>query len=65
MNRRFNRRVSSIVLLLAFAAPPIFGQHTTALQPDATAPHRTRLFLKDGSYQIVMSYRIRGTLCVM
>lgn len=26
----------------------------------ATPPHRTRLFLKDGSYQIVMSYRIVG-----
>jgi hypothetical protein len=37
-------------------------QHTTALQPDATAPHRTRLILKDGSYQIVMSYRIVGNL---
>jgi hypothetical protein len=23
-------------------------------------PHRTRLFLKDGSYQIVMSYRVQG-----
>jgi hypothetical protein len=28
----------------------------------ATAPNRTRLFLKDGSYQIVMSYRIVGNL---
>jgi hypothetical protein len=37
-------------------------QHTSALQPDATTPHRTRLFLKDGSYQIVMSYRIEGNL---
>src|SRR5271163_4902455 len=33
-------------------------QHTTALQPADTTPHRTRLFLKDGSYQIVMSYKI-------
>jgi hypothetical protein len=37
-------------------------QHTTALQPDSTTPHRTRLILKDGSYQIVMSYRIDGKL---
>jgi hypothetical protein len=35
-------------------------QHTTALQPDATSPHRTRLILKDGSYQIVMSYKVVG-----
>ncbi|WP_263367656.1 hypothetical protein [Edaphobacter bradus] len=29
--------------------------------PDAPAqPHRTRLILKDGSYQIVMSYRVLG-----
>jgi hypothetical protein len=56
-------------LLLAAALvwmAPVPGQaapqHTTALQPDATAPHRTRLILKDGSYQIVMSYRIVGNL---
>jgi hypothetical protein len=27
---------------------------------DASAPHRTRLILKDGSYQLVMSYRVVG-----
>ena len=37
-------------------------QHTTALQPDATPPHRTRLILKDGSYQIIMSYKIVGNV---
>jgi hypothetical protein len=51
---------------LVWMATPVPGQaalqHTTALQPDATAPHRTRLILKDGSYQIVMSYRIVGNL---
>jgi hypothetical protein len=44
--------------LAIFAAP----QHTSALQPDGSAPHRTRLFLKDGSYQIVMSYQIVGNI---
>lgn len=29
-------------------------------QPEATTPHRTRLILKDGSYQLVMSYRVVG-----
>jgi hypothetical protein len=64
MNRRPNTpKVLAAALLLAFASvPPIYPQHTTALQPDATAPHRTRLFLKDGSYQIVMSYRVVGNI---
>jgi hypothetical protein len=44
--------------IASHAAP----QHTTALQPTDTTPHRTRLILKDGSYQIVMSYRIVGNL---
>lgn len=35
---------------------------STALAQTAgsTAPHRTHLILKDGSYQIVMSYRVKG-----
>ena len=37
-------------------------QHTTALQPDASTPHRIHLILKDGSYQIVMSYQIVGNV---
>src|ERR1700733_9174065 len=37
-------------------------QHTTALQPDASTPHRIHLILKDGSYQIVMSYKIVGNV---
>ncbi|HUZ97118.1 MAG TPA: hypothetical protein VMU57_19620 [Edaphobacter sp.] len=42
------------------AAPP--SQKTLPAADSATAPHRTRLYLKDGSYQIVMSYRISGNL---
>jgi len=40
-----------------------FAQHSSVVQssPD-TAPHRTRLILKDGSYQIVMSYRVVGSI---
>jgi hypothetical protein len=56
-------KILAVALLLAFVSvPALYSQHTTALQPDATAPHRTRLFLKDGSYQIVMSYRIVGNI---
>ncbi|HEX7157559.1 MAG TPA: hypothetical protein VF214_00990, partial [Edaphobacter sp.] len=42
---------------------PLFGQHQKSLPPAESAsdqPHRTRLILKDGSYQIVMSYRVVG-----
>jgi hypothetical protein len=31
-------------------------------QTSAGAPHRTRLILKDGSYQIVMSYQVKGNI---
>jgi hypothetical protein len=56
-------KIFAAALLLAFAsAPAVCLQHTTALQPDATAPHRTRLILKDGSYQIVMSYKVVGNI---
>jgi len=63
MNQRFNCRVVfSLALLLGGLVTSLPAQHTTALQPDANAPHRTRLFLKDGSYQIVMSYRVVGNI---
>jgi len=64
MSRRpHTSKIFTAVLLLAFApVPALYSQHTAALQPDATTPHRTRLILKDGSYQIVMSYKIVGNL---
>ena len=64
MNRqRHAPQILAAVLLLAFASvPALYSQHTTALQPDAVAPHRTRLILKDGSYQIIMSYKIVGNV---
>src|ERR1700680_3498655 len=56
-------KILTAALLLAFApAPALYPQHTTVLQPDAAAPHRIRLFLKDGNYQIVMSYRVVGNI---
>jgi hypothetical protein len=62
-----NRSTATILLatgllLLAPIVAEASPQHTTALQPDNTAPHRTRLILKDGSYQIVMSYRVVGDI---
>jgi hypothetical protein len=42
---------------------PVAAQTQKSLPPppaDTSAPHRTRLILKDGSYQIVMSYKVVG-----
>jgi hypothetical protein len=39
------------------AVPAVFGQQQP---PSVMIRHRTRLYLKDHSYQIVMSYRIQG-----
>ena len=50
-------------MLLACAAVEVSGQQAqrSLPVPDATsAPHRTRLILKDGSYQVVMRYRVVG-----
>jgi hypothetical protein len=56
--------VSMLAAGLLFAVPSAFArpQHTTAIQPSDTTPHRSRLILKDGSYQVVMSYRIVGSV---
>src|ERR1700736_1862581 len=64
MSRRpHTPKILAAAFLLAFApASALYSQHTTVLQPTDVAPHRTRLILKDGSYQIVMSYRIAGNI---
>jgi hypothetical protein len=63
MSRRLHASILATALLLACApVPALSSQHTTALQPDATTPHRTRLILKDGSYQIIMSYKVVGNV---
>lgn len=64
MSRRTHvPKIFAAVLIMAVAfVPALYSQHTTALQPDATTPHRTRLILKDGSYQIIMSYKIVGNV---
>jgi hypothetical protein len=64
-SRPHTPKILAAALLLAFAPLPALyaQQHTTALQPDAgTGPHRIHLILKDGSYQIVMSYKIVGNI---
>ena len=54
-------RPHSLLLAAALIATGAHAQRT-ALDPSApsTAPHRTRLILKDGSYQLVMSYKVVG-----
>ncbi|NYF88138.1 hypothetical protein RBB79_01360 [Tunturiibacter empetritectus] len=62
---RRSAKLAAVLLAATISAPQYVHavlQHTTALQPDDGAPHRTRLILKDGSYQVIMSYRIAGNV---
>jgi hypothetical protein len=47
---------------LSFASAAAQSQKPLPPLDPATNPHRTRLILKDGSYQIIMSYRIVGNV---
>jgi hypothetical protein len=56
-----------IVLSLACAASALAQARPAQPLPDVSrtspgAPHRTRLILKDGSYQLVMSYTVKGKI---
>jgi hypothetical protein len=46
--------------LLLFGGLSAVAQQKPLPSADASTPHRTRLILKDGSYQLVMSYRVVG-----
>jgi hypothetical protein len=62
--RPHTSKILAAALLLALAPPSaLYSQHTTVLQPNAdTTPHRIHLILKDGSYQVVMSYKVVGNI---
>jgi hypothetical protein len=64
--RATNRYLAACLFSLALAAVPIALRAQQAPLPDTqttpAAPHRTHLILKDGSYQIVMSYQIKGDI---
>lgn len=67
MDKTKRVRTKFLVLLLLFTASCATGRVQAAQsQPkplpsaDASTPRRIRLILKDGSYQIVMSYRVVG-----
>ena len=52
-----------ILLLFAGLSAAVAQQEKKPLpSADTSAPHRTRLIMKDGSYQIVMSYRVVGKM---
>lgn len=64
MNLR-NRHLATCLSSLALAAAlglALLAQQASLpdLQTTPATPHRTRLILKDGSYQIVMGYQIKG-----
>ena len=55
------------VILVGSAATCVAQPRPAQPLPDVSqtspgAPHRTRLILKDGSYQIVMSYQVKGKI---
>jgi hypothetical protein len=56
-----------VVLAAGCAVAGVAQPRPAAPLPDVSqtsqgAPHRTRLILKDGSYQIVMSYQVKGKI---
>src|SRR6202022_4596276 len=54
---------AALALCAADCIPAAAQSHKPlpALDP-ATNPHRTRLILKDGSYQVIMSYKVVGNI---
>jgi hypothetical protein len=59
---RARTRAASVALAAAMlcSAGSGWAQRRAMAPPPETAAHRTRLILKDGSYQIVMSYKVDG-----
>ncbi len=51
-----------LLLCLACTGPAQSRRTAPIPETSAQAPHRTRLILKDGSYQLVMSYTVSGSI---
>src|SRR5258708_14161318 len=54
--------LAAALLLVLVCAPALYSQHPPALHPEASSPRRIHLVLKDGGYQIVMSYKVVGNI---
>jgi hypothetical protein len=60
-----NRPVSAALLAALLTLSPARGQaHRPLDTPTQGANHRTHLILKDGTYQVVMSYKVQGDTVV-
>lgn len=67
MNGRFTGYSLAFIVALTTAVhaqnpQPSTNQPPTQAEPAPATPHRTRLILKDGSYQLVMSYQVQGSI---
>src|SRR5258705_5243264 len=64
MSRRphSSKILAAALLLVLGSVPALYSQHAAALQTDSTPPRRIHLVLKDGGYQIVMSYKVVGNI---
>ncbi len=60
MGMRYAVWMVAALLAGVWTATAQLAQRNPAVATNKPAPHRTRLFLKDGSYQVVMSYKIVG-----
>ncbi len=52
--------IGLMAALLAFGTPSFAQREALPVQPTPAGPHRIRLILKDGSYQIVLRYKVLG-----
>src|ERR1017187_9732512 len=62
MKRRLAVLGWAVALAVGYAGVGIAQRPLPGAQVAPATPHRTRLILKDGSYQLVMSYQVQGNL---
>lgn len=67
MKSRFAAWAGAVALAVGCAAMAVAQPRPAQPLPDVSktspgAPHRTRLILKDGTYQLVMSYQLKGKI---
>lgn len=63
--RQYRRTFPALLIAFCLTLPspiPAQARHSTLPESAPQTPHRSRLILKDGSYQLVMSYSVRGSV---